>query len=208
MKSKRPVRTIAAFAILILVQVTSVPVFADTAESPPKDHESFLGPAYEPEYKDANGKNPQGLSVSIPVQGFVVPAEGGNGNGGGSTVVPVPEDKPEDEGEDEVESGESSGAGASEIPPRPAEQPGGVWRWDEDLGAWIFDEDNPLGEMTLMDAEGNLPQTGFAGALSAFPPSAPLLAEALLLLLAIPLFLRRRGPGAADQTRSRGRRTL
>jgi hypothetical protein len=109
-----------------------------------------MGPDYAPEYRAAyDESDPSSLEVSIEVQGFIIPASAvvpeppdpppTDSNGGG-VVVPVPEDEAEPEPET---------PGEAEIPPKPADRPGGTWRWDEDLKQWIFDEDTPLMDMTL-----------------------------------------------------------
>jgi hypothetical protein len=221
MKRRRIFRRAAAAVIPLLAAGLFAPVFADAPEDIPKDIESFLDPAsaYAPEQGDAEGKNPLGLFVNVPVQGFVVPAaatlppENGNGGGGIVVPVPVPEDGDESEsGESGSESGEGAPADLTDPSRVPPERAGGTWRWDEELGQWIFDEENPLGDLALMGADGNLPQTGFAGILADFPRPARLL-FAVLLPLAFALLLFPRRPRSArregERVRPRpGRRVL
>jgi hypothetical protein len=188
-KGRSIFRTLAVPAVLCLVAGLFAPVFADA----PKDSSEFLDPAsvFAPEHRAvSDADNPPSLAVGVPVQGFVVPAaatlppEGGNGGG---IVVPPPAEAEEGD-ETEGESGESAPADLTDPSRMPPERAGGTWRWDEDLGQWILDEENPLGDLTLVGEDGNLPQTGFAGILADFPRSARLLL-ALLLPLAFVLFL-------------------
>jgi hypothetical protein len=176
--------------MMILIAGLSAPVFADGTEAVPKDETEFLGPAYAQESRDTDGKSPPGLGVSIPVEGFIVPAvavappNGGGGGGGGGTTPPPSIDEEEEE--------TSPIVGSTERPSKPPDREGGVWRWDEDLGQWIFEEDYPLADMEFMSEDGNLPQTGFAGVLADIPRPVLALLAALLLPAALILLLRRR----------------
>jgi hypothetical protein len=183
---------IPAVIMMLLIAGLSAPVFADGTETVPKDEDEFLSSdAYAQEDRFEGLTEPQGL-VSIPVTGLIVPTAAvapppsGGGNGSGATTPTPPPNEEEEEETIPISSG------SMEQPPKPPDREGGEWRWDEDLGQWIFEEANPLADMELMAEDGNLPQTGFAGILADIPRPALALLAALLLPAALILLLRRR----------------